>query len=493
MEQNKPRVGPPPELKKVSDTIWELPTSFKEGMRVPARIIATEELIKAMDAGVFEQISNVATLPGIQKYAYCMPDGHWGYGFPIGGVAAFDAKEGGIISPGGVGFDINCGMRLITTNLTVDEVKPKIKELVDALYMKVPAGVGRKGFIRLEKEEFIEVLKDGAQWCLKKGYATEDELDCIESKGKLPGADPSAVSDKALKRGLAQVGTLGSGNHFVEIQEVKEENIFDKEAAKIMGITKPGQVVLMIHTGSRGFGHQVASDHLRICLDAMPKYGFKILDKELSCAPINSPEGQDYYKAMACAANMAFANRQLIMHRIKEVFSRVFDKTADELGIKNVYDVAHNIAKFEKYNLDGEEKELLVHRKGATRAFGPSRAAELPDKYKKIGQPVIIGGTMETGSWLLLGTDEADETFASTAHGAGRLMSRAAAKKQFRGDKVQKDMADRGIYVHGVSMSGLAEEAGGAYKDVDAVANALHQAGITKKVVALKPIGNMKG
>jgi tRNA-splicing ligase RtcB len=463
-------------------------------MLVPARIYANENLIKSMDAGVFDQVSNVASLPGIQKFAFCMPDGHWGYGFPIGGVGAFDPKEGGIISPGGIGFDINCGMRLITTNLTVDEVKPKIKELVDALYGKVPAGVGCTGFVKLTKEEFSEVMIEGAQWCLKHGYATEEDIECIEEKGKIPGANPEKVSASAIKRGYDQLGTLGSGNHYLEIQEVRDEHVFDWKAAKVMGITKPGQIVIMIHCGSRGFGHQIGTDYLRTFLEVMPKYGIKILDRELACAPFNSPEGQDYYAAMACAANMAFANRQVITHRIREVFSQIFNKSAEEMEIKLVYDVAHNIAKLEKHKVNGKVKELLVHRKGATRAFGPGRHADLPKKYAKIGQPIILGGSMETGSYLLLGTDKADEeTFASTAHGAGRIMSREAAKRQFQGAGLLKSLEKQGIYVHGATMAGLAEEAGGAYKDVDQVVETLEKAGITKRVVALKPIGNVKG
>ena len=489
----RPPPGPPPGTKKISDTVWEIPTSFKEGMLVPARIIANEELIKSMDGGVFNQIANVATLPGIVKYAYCMPDGHWGYGFPIGGVAAFDPKEGGVISPGGIGFDINCGMRLMTTNLTIDEVKPKIKELVDALYLKVPAGVGCKGFVKVSKDEFKELVEEGAGWCLKKGFATQHDIEHIEDHGKIASADASKVSEKAVKRGFDQIGTLGSGNHYLEIQEVREGNIFDKEAAAAMGITKVGQIVVMVHCGSRGFGHQIGTDYLRTFLEVMPKYGIKIRDKELACAPFNSPEGQDYFAAMACAANMAFVNRQVITHRIREVFERVFEKSQEELGIKLVYDVAHNIAKLEKYNIDGVEKELLVHRKGSTRAFGPKRAKDLPEEYRKFGQPIILGGSMETGSYLLVGTDAADDTFASTAHGAGRVMSRMAAKRQFTGEKLLKDMESKGIYVHGVSMKGLAEEAGKAYKDVDVVVDALKEAGITRPVVALKPIGNVKG
>lgn len=384
----------------------------------------------------------------------------------------------------------NCGMRLMTTNLTVDEVKPKIKELVDALYQAVPAGVGCKGFVKLTKEEFKELVKDGGQWCLKNKYATEHDVKHIEDEGKIAGADPSKCSDRAIKRGFDQIGTLGSGNHYLEIQEVRKDCLFDEKAAKAMGITGPGQIVVMVHCGSRGFGHQIGTDYLRKFLDVMPKYGIKILDRELACAPFNSPEGKGYYAAMACAANMAFANRQVITHRIREVFNKIFGK---EVEIKLVYDVAHNIAKLEKHVIDGKEKELVVHRKGATRAFGPKRADDLPDGYKTIGQPVILGGSMETGSYLLVGTDEADETFASTAHGAGRTMSRAAAKREVRGDQLQKEMEKRGIYVHGVTMAGLAEEAGKAYKDLEVVVDSLEAAGITKRVVALKPIGNVKG
>ncbi len=485
--------GPPKEIKQINSVTWELPIAYKKGMRVPARIIASKELIQVMDAGVFEQVTNVATLPGIQKYAFCMPDGHWGYGFPIGGVAAFDPEQGGVISPGGIGFDINCGMRLIATNLTIDEVKPKIKQLVDELYKAVPAGVGCQGFVKISKEEFKEVMKNGAQWCVKQGYAWPEDIQYIEDQGKIAWADPSKVSDKAIKRGFDQLGTLGSGNHYLEIQEVKEGNIYDKEIAKVMGITKTGQIVVMVHCGSRGFGHQIGTDYLGLFLDAMPKYGIEVLDKELACAPFNSPEGQDYYKAMACAANMAFANRQVITSQIRKTFEKIFGRSAKEMGMKLIYDVAHNIAKLEKYVIDNKEKTLIVHRKGSTRAFGPARGKDLPEAYRKYGQPIILGGSMETGSYLLVGTDQADETFASTAHGSGRTMSRTAAMRDIRGDELQKSMEKRGIYVHAVTMKGLAEEAGKAYKDIDAVVDSLNQAGITKPIVALKPIGNVKG
>ncbi len=493
--QRPQRVGPPDEIKRISECVWELPTSYKSSMRVPARIYATEGIINAMDAGVFDQVTNVASLPGIVKYAYCMPDGHWGYGFPIGGVAAFDPAVGGVISPGGIGFDVNCGMRLITTNLMIDEVKPKIKQLVDELYKAVPAGVGCKGFVKISKEEFTNVMVEGAQWCVKNGYAWPEDIDHIEDRGRITFANPLKVSDRAVKRGFDQLGTLGSGNHYLEIQEVKEGMIFDPDVARAMGITKVGQVVVMVHCGSRGFGHQIATDHLKVFLDVMPKYGIAVLDKELACAPFNSPEGQDYYGAMACAANMAFANRQVITQRIRDVFAHVFGRSAREMEMNLVYDVAHNIAKVEKYKIDGVEKELVVHRKGSTRAFGPSRTADLPAVFaaKGIGQPVILGGSMETGSYLLVGVDGSEETFCSTAHGAGRTMSRAQAKREVHGRELQKDMEKRGIYVHAVTMDGLAEEAGRAYKDVDDVVMALERAGITKRVVALKPIGNVKG
>ena len=485
----------------VGTNVWEIPASYKKGMLVPARIIASEELIHSMDKGVFEQVTNVASLPGIQDYAYCMPDGHWGYGFPIGGVAAFDPKKGGVISPGGIGFDINCGMRLIVTTLTEEEVAPKIKELVHLLYEKVPVGVGKKGTVRVNREEFDGLVEEGAAWVIReRGLGWPEDLDTIESNGCIPQADSTKVSEKAKKRGFNQLGTLGSGNHYLEIQVADESAIVDKEAAKAFGITKDKQVVVMVHCGSRGFGHQIGTDYLRKFVEeTMPKYDIKILDKELACAPFESPEGQDYFKAMACGANMAFANRQVITHRIREAFEQVFGKSARDMGMKVVYDVAHNIAKLEKHMVESEdgsgkvEKELVVHRKGSTRAFGPSRAADLPEAYRGIGQPVILGGSMETGSYLLVGQDGSEKTYGSTAHGAGRVMSRMKAKKLWQGDELQASMEKKGIYVKGASMKGLAEEAGGAYKDVHAVVKSLEEAGITKRVVALRPIGNIKG
>jgi tRNA-splicing ligase RtcB len=482
----------PNDIKKISDTVWEVPTTHKEGMRVPARIYATEKLLQEMDEGVFDQVTNVATLPGILKYAYCMPDGHWGYGFPIGGVAAMDV-ESGVISPGGIGFDVNCGMRLVVTNLTYDEVKPHLRQLVDNLFKQVPAGVGSTGFLKISGDEFRELVEQGARWCVKRGYGWEEDLERTEEGGCITGADASKISDKAVQRGHNQVGTLGSGNHYLEIQVAKPEYVFDAELARTFGITIPDQVVIMFHCGSRGFGHQVATDYLQKFLNVMEsKYGIKILDRELACAPFHSPEGQDYFAAMRCAINMSFANRQVILHRIREVFSDVLHKDPADLGLHQVYDVAHNTAKLEKHLVDGEVREVLVHRKGATRAFGPGMDG-LPAIYKPTGQPVIIGGSMETGSYLLAGVQTGDQTFYTTAHGSGRTMSRTKAKKMFHGKELQRQMEERGIYVRTVSYAGLAEEAGPAYKNIDDVIEATEQAGISKRVVRFVPIGNVKG
>ena len=470
----------PESLKPIGqqNVIWEIPTSYKKGMLVPARIYATEKILQGMDDGVFNQITNVACLPGIQQHALCMADGHWGYGFPIGGVAAFDLEEG-IISPG--------GMRLLTTNLSYKEVQPKLRQLVDHMFKTVPAGVGTKGFVKLSRQQFTDIMQEGTRWCVKEGYGWEDDLERSEGQGKIEGADPSKVSDKAISRGLSQLGTLGSGNHYLEVQVVRAQNIFDANIAKAFGIHTPDQVVVMIHCGSRGFGHQVATDYLRMFDSAMKKYGISIPDRELSCAPFRSNEGQDYFKAMACAANMAFANRQVILHRVREGFSKIFGRSAEDMELNLIYDVAHNIAKIEEYKIGGKNKKLLVHRKGATRAFGPGNK-ELNPLYQRTGQPVILGG-----SYLLTGTKKAEEeTFGTTAHGSGRTMSRVKAKKSIRGDVLQKDMEKRGIYVRTASMSGLAEEAGSAYKNINDVVDALEKAGISKPVVKLIPIGNIK-
>ncbi len=480
-----------PEFRKISDFIWEVGTDFKPGMKVPARIYASEAVLNQMDLHVYDQITNVATLPGIVKYAYCMPDGHSGYGFPIGGVAAMDANEG-VISPGGIGFDINCGMRLILTNLTMKDVEPHLRQLVNRLFERVPAGVGSKGFVKLDSQTFRKAIEEGAEWCVKEGYGWSDDLEVTEFRGRAEGADQRKVSSKAVDRGKDQIGTLGSGNHYLEIQRVLPENIIDKALAKKWGLFED-QVVIMFHCGSRGFGHQVATDYLEVFLNVMEsKYGIKILDRELACAPFNSPEGQDYFSAMKCGVNMSFANRQTIVHRLREVFEEVFKTDAEKLGMRQVYDVAHNRASLEKHKVDGSERELIVHRKGATAAYGPGRP-ELMPRYRDDGQPVIIGGSMETGSYLLVGTESGAETFYTTAHGSGRTMSRTRAKSMFRGDRLLRDMESRGIYVKSVSMGGLAEEAGAAYKDIDDVIDATHKAGISRKVAKLVPIGNVKG
>ncbi|MBX3238056.1 MAG: RtcB family protein [Nitrospiraceae bacterium] len=473
---------------KIDDQIWEIPPSEKAGMLVPARIYATEGILTAMDSGVFDQVTNVACLPGIRRYALCMPDGHWGYGFPIGGVAAFDL-EAGVISPGGVGYDVNCGMRLIRTDLTLQDVQPKIEPLMTELFHRVPAGVGSRGFVNLSRQEFPEVMRQGARWCVAKGYGWHEDLERIEQGGCLEGADPACVSDHAIERGINQLGTLGSGNHYLEVQVVSDDRIFDRDTAAALGLFGRNQIVVMVHCGSRGFGHQVASDYLKVFEKAMRRYGITVPDQQLACAPFRSPEGRDYFAGMNCAANTAFANRQVITHQIRAAFSAVFGQSAEALGMQLVYDVAHNIAKVERYR-DGE---LLVHRKGSTRAFGPG-SPELPELYRRTGQPVICGGSMETGSYLLVGTDRAmRDTFGSTMHGSGRTMSRAQAKRAVRGDQLLKDMKSRGILVKAVSMSGLAEEAGFAYKNISEVVETVDRAGITKKVAELRPIGNIKG
>jgi tRNA-splicing ligase RtcB (3'-phosphate/5'-hydroxy nucleic acid ligase) len=479
-------------VRPVSDCLWEIPASAKAGMLVPARIYASDALLRQMDAGVFEQVTNVACLPGIVRAALCMPDGHWGYGFPIGGVAAF-RSDVGVISPGGIGFDINCGMRLLRTDLTEAEVRPRLKELIDALFSAVPSGVGARGFVHLSESDFRKIMVEGAGWCVSKGYGWPEDLERMEGRGCLPGADPAHVSDRAMTRGMDQLGTLGSGNHYLEIQTIRPEGLHDPHAARALGVDRPGQVCVMLHCGSRGFGHQIGTDYLRIFDQVMKRYGIAVPDRELACAPFQSKEGQAYFGAMTAAANSAFANRQLITHRVREVFTRIFGRDAHDLGLSVVYDVCHNTAKLERYTVEGETLELVVHRKGATRAFGP-RAPDVPEIYRQVGQPVIIGGSMETGSALLVGTAHAmTETWGSTAHGAGRTMSRAQAKRQVWGERLLKEMGERGIIVRAASKSGVAEEAGFAYKDVTAVVDVLHRLDLSRKVVSLSPIGNIKG
>lgn len=475
-----------PEFTKVDETTWEIPTSYKDGMRVPARIIATKELLDEMDRGVFEQVTNVATLPGIQKYAYCMPDGHWGYGFPVGGVAAFDLDEG-IISPGGIGFDINCGMRLIKTNLTKKELEPKIKDLVDQLFRDIPTGVGKKG-VEISEHELEKVAVKGVEWCVNRGYAWPEDLERIESQGRVDGADPKYLSERAKKRGIPQLGTLGSGNHYLEIQYIPKGGIFDKDTAQAYDLREE-QICVMVHTGSRGFGHQIATDYLKKFDQAMRKYDISVPDRDLAYAPFSSPEAQEYLAAMNCAINYAFSNRQIITHLARQAFAKVLNMKHEDLGMELLYDVAHNTAKIEKY----EGKELIVHRKGATRSFGPNNP-DIPLLYKNAGQPVIIGGSMETGSYLLVGTKGAEKkTFGSTAHGSGRTMSRRAAKKKIEGKDLDKKMKSKGIYVRSASYAGLAEEAGFAYKNVDIVCETVERAGISRRVVKLLPLGNIKG
>jgi tRNA-splicing ligase RtcB len=479
-------------LEQVDDCCWRIPKSYKPGMRVDGLVFSSERLMQELrDDQAPEQVANVAFLPGIQGASLAMPDIHWGYGFPIGGVAAFDVASG-VISPGGIGFDINCGMRLARTDLDWSAVRPRLVELIDALAARVPAGTGREGFVRISKREFRAALREGAGWAVANGYGTTEDLVFTEAGGCFAGADPDCVSDRAIERGQLQLGTLGSGNHYLEIQVLRPEGLFDPALARVFGLDRPDQVVVMFHCGSRGFGHQVATDYLHRFLRAMPtKFGLPVIDRELACAPIGSTEGREYYAAMCCAANMSFANRQVILHRVREVFEGVFGRDAGS-GIRTVYDVAHNTAKFERHRVGGKERTLLVHRKGATRAFPPGHP-ELPEAYRESGQPVVIGGSMETGSYLLAGVATGARSFFSTAHGSGRTMSRHAARKRIGGRELLRQMEARGVLVRAASLSGLAEEAGFAYKDVDAVAEASEQAGLSRRVAHLVPVANVKG
>ncbi len=477
-------------LKKINDYLYEIPAGSIKNMNVPARIYGSEMLIQNMDDAVFTQITNVATLPGVVDAALCMPDGHSGYGFPIGGVAAIDPDHG-IISPGGIGFDINCGVRLISTNLTLEEVSPKLKTLVDLLFKNVPSGVGSEGILSLGSSDFEQAMIHGSEWGIKNGYGTKNDIECCEESGKVHGADPLSVSKKARERGAGQIGSLGSGNHYLEIQVVKNENIFDKTGADTFGITGNNQIVIMIHCGSRGFGHQVATDYLGSFAKLQEKFGYNLPDRELACVPFQSKEGQEYFQAMNCAINIAFLNRQIIKHRVTEILFELFG-SKNGLKVETVYDVCHNTAKIEKHSLNGSIKKLLIHRKGATRAF-PSGSSDIPEKYSSIGQPVLIGGSMESGSYLLRGTESGKDAFYSTVHGSGRVMSRHEAKKQFNGREIQKSLESRGIYIKTSSYSGLTEEAGGAYKDVDEVVSAAVNAGLGSIVAKFIPIGNIKG
>lgn len=480
------------EIKKVSENIYEIPMGTQQCMKVPVRIYASDNLVKKMKQdATFTQATNAACLPGIYTHSIVLPDGHQGYGFPIGGVAATD-YETGVISPGGVGYDINCGVRVLRTNLDEKDVRPKIRELIDRLFDEVPTGVGKQGKINLQSHRGVdEVLSGGAGWAIEEGYGWEADLENQEANGRIKLANPADVPNSAKDRGLKQSGTLGSGNHFLEIQLVDE--IYDEGAAKAMGITRKGQVMIMIHSGSRGLGHQVCSEYIRKMTEAMRKYKIELPDRELCSAPITSPEGQAYLGAMSAAANYAFANRQVMMHWTREAFAKVMGQTPEDLDMGLIYDVAHNMGKVEEHNINGKRTKVVVHRKGATRAFPPGHP-DIPIKYRDIGQPVIIPGTMGTASYILIGDQRSMElSFGSTAHGAGRLLSRTKAKGQFHGRDIQEKLAGEGIIVKATKGVVIAEEAPGAYKDVDEVVKVSDSVGIATKAVRLRPIGVIKG
>ncbi len=477
-------------LERIDSYRWRIPKSYKTGMRVDGVIYADEKLLESIRHDkALEQVANVALLPGIVNYSLAMPDIHFGYGMSIGGVAAFDIDAGGVVSAGMTGYDINCGIRLIKTNLTEKEIKTQVKNLANALFNNIPAGVGSKGKIKATHKDEANLLLKGARWAVEKGYGWKEDLEYTEEKGEIKGADPSAVSERAYERGERQAGTLGSGNHFAEVQVVDE--IYDKEKAGVFGL-EIGQITVMIHSGSRGFGYQICDEYAKSMIHSLAKYNISVPDKQLACAPCNSEEGKAYLAAMRCAANYAWANRQCLMHLTREVFERVFNRSAQDLEMHLIYDVAHNIAKFEKYNINGKERALCVHRKGATRAFPPGHP-ELPERYKNIGQPVIIPGDMGRHSFLLVGTEKAEETFYSTAHGAGRLLSRTAAISACRGRSIAKELSERGIIVLAAGRGTLAEEAPEAYKDVSEVVNVVHEAGISKRVCRMRPLCVIKG
>lgn len=478
-------------LEKIDNYRWRIPKSYKPGMRVPGIVYADEKLLKDIyHDKALEQVANVAFLPGIVGVSIAMPDIHWGYGFPIGGVAATDIENGGVVSPGGVGFDINCGIRLIRTNFTDEEIQPKLKGLVYALFSDIPAGVGSKGDIRISAKEEKELLIKGAKWAVEKGYGCAEDLECTEEYGAIEGADPDAVSDRAYERGKTQSGTLGSGNHFIEVQVI--DQLFDADLCDAFGLNL-GQVMLMIHSGSRGFGYQICDDYVRNMIKCLEKYNIQVPDRQLACAPVNSSEGKQYIGAMRCAANYAWANRQCLMHLARKSFERVFNMSWQKMGMSLIYDVTHNIAKIEKYTIDGKEKKLCVHRKGATRAFGPGNPA-LPERYKATGQPVIIPGDMGRNSYLLIGTKKAEEeTFGSTCHGAGRVKSRTASTRTTNLNTLLKELESKGIIVKASGKGTIVEEAPSAYKDVNEVVNVVHNAGISQRVCRMRPIGVIKG
>lgn len=481
----------PIKLEKIDDYRWRIPRSYNPGMKVSGVIYADEKLLKDIfHDKALEQVANVAFLPGIVNYSLAMPDIHWGYGFPIGGVAATDIEEGGVVSPGGVGFDINCGVRLLKTNLRYDDVKDSLTNLINALFSDVPSGVGSKGDIRVTQKEEKQLLIKGARWAVEQGFGVEADLECTEERGEIKGADPDAVSERAFERGKAQSGTLGSGNHFLEVQVI--DQLYDAKLCDSFGLNE-GQVMVAIHSGSRGFGYQICEDSLRNMVHCLQKYHINVPDRQLACAPVNSPEAKLYLAAMRCAANYAWANRQCLMHLTRKTFERVFGIPWQKMGMELIYDVAHNIAKIEKYTVNGKEKSLCVHRKGATRAFGPDNPA-LPDRYKKTGQPVIIPGDMGRNSYLLVGTKKAEEeTFGSTCHGAGRVKSRTAATRDINVNVLLKDLESKGIIVKASGKGTLVEEAPSAYKNVNDVVDVVHNAGISKRVCRMRPIGVIKG
>jgi tRNA-splicing ligase RtcB len=479
------------ELRQRDAHRWEIPTTYKPGMRVPGLIYADESLIKQIEADqAVEQVANAATLPGVVSRAIAMPDIHWGYGFPIGGVAAMRLDDG-VVSPGAVGYDINCGVRLLATHLMDDEVRPTLEALSERLFRNVPSGVGARGRLRLTTAEIPEVLREGAAWAVRRGYGRARDLEHIESEGTIPGAEPEQASRKALSRGLDQLGTLGSGNHFLEIQRVEE--IHDPETARIFGLHHVGQVTVLMHCGSRGLGHQVCDDYLAVCGRSLTRYGITLPDRQLACVPLASPEGQAYLGAMAAAANFAFANRQVITHWVRESFEQILRRSAESIGLDIVYDVAHNMAKMEDHIVEGTTLKVCVHRKGATRGF-PAGHPELPPEYRDVGHPVLVPGDMGRYSYVLVGTPVAmAETFGSTPHGAGRMRSRGDAKRLLRGVDLVDVLARRGILVRAASRDLLAEEASEAYKDVAEVVRASDGAGLTRTVARLQPLAVVKG
>ncbi len=478
-------------LEQIDECCWRIPKDYKPGMLVEGRIFADEKLLQQIRTDQApEQVANVAFLPGIQTASLAMPDIHWGYGFPIGGVCATDPQQGGVISPGGVGYDINCGVRLVRTNLTRQEVQPQIGQLTEALFHRIPAGVGRGGPYTYTGKQLDRLLREGAPCLQAQGLATAADLEHTEAGGCLSDARPQCLSDRALERGNDQCGTLGSGNHFLELQVVDE--LFDPQAATIMGLEKD-LICVMIHSGSRGLGYQVCDDALKRLRNVPAKYGIELPDRQLACAPVDSPEGEDYLGAMRCAANYAWANRQLLMWQAREVFAEFYGRTWESLDMELIYDVAHNIAKIEQHTVEGRRKTLCVHRKGATQAFPPGHP-EVPPQYRQIGQPVIIPGDMGRASWVLVGQPGAmDRAFGSTCHGAGRVMSRKAAVQHAQGRRIDRELAEQGIIVRCRSWKGLAEEQPAAYKDVSLVVDVVHRAGLAKRVARLVPIGVIKG